>query len=646
MFLRWIPSSSLLLTIIIIIGIVFRFMQLGEVRHGYDEGYPAYDALRILDGGQLMLVGQPSSVFLDNPPFMAYLQTIPLYFWRSLWSVYIFIIALNTMAIWFVFQVTRKLLGDTGALTAAFLFATSPWVVHFSRMPWVQGLLPLFTAIIAWGFWPHIVIKKGAPRNVFIAMMALTAMTQSYILGFAILLPVTILSLIFFRQIPKRPFYSGAIIFVICLTLFGVGLYKNEERNTTKLQSFLSDNAFSVNTQAMEHAIRLVTGLDYEAQAPIEGETFPRQALSRCAHILLSLGLLSGSIQALSALRRDNKERRLAIVLLVWFITPIISFLFLPYLVHPHYLLLSLPAGHVLVAWGTLPLFQQRRWRIAVMLSSLAIACLFWLNLYHAGQVVANSPSGFNGWALGDIAKIGKGIRELAQRSSYPRRVVAKDNSPLLSSISATYVDSMSELVIPDFMLLDQEPLLYILINQTSESLFLGLNQERFSEHTIQLADGTFVSFLGMPSYDRDEALMLPQEIVDWTSNAGLTFLGYSLGTPPPYRKDQSLVVSTFWRVEELRSDRVEWLVSPFIQVLNAKWQIITNESSNGQWGYRWHLGDVYVHRTTILLPEFVKPGEHQLVIGLGDAMHGTGFSLNSPSGARPFYLMPFQIDE
>jgi len=638
-----------MLAIIMIIGAVFRFMELGTIRHGYDEGYPAYDALRMLDGRQLLLIGQPSSVFLDNPPLMAYLQAIPLFFWRSLWPVYIFITALNTLAIWFVFQTTRKLLGETAALLAAFLFAISPWVVHFSRMPWVQGLLPLYTAVIAWGLWPVMVTKKGKPWHVFIAMLAITAMTQSYILGLAILLPVAILSLLFFHYIPKRPFYSGLLILIISLILFGVGLSLNEGRNSAKLQGFVSNNEFEVNPQALEHAVRFVTGLDYEGQGLVSEEPFSRQLLSRGAHILLSLALLAGGIRALLTLRRDNQDRRVAIVLLVWFLAPILGMIFLPYLVHPHYLMLTLPAGHVLAAWGTMPLFQYRRLRLGVVLVLLAIAGLFWLNLHRAGQTVANNPSGdgFDRWALVDITRIGETIRALATGNSTPRRIFAEDNSPLLSGISATYVNTMSELDFANFVLLPgQEPLLYVLINQAPESALLGPRQESFPERMIQVADGVTVSFLRIPPYDRDQALMLPLTMVDWSSDAGLTLLGYTMETLPPYRANQPFVVTTYWRVEELYPDRATWLVSPFFHVLNEEGQIMANESAVGQWGYRWQFGDVLIHRTTIPLPDYIEPGEHQLAIGLTDPLQGTRFMLNSPSGAEPQYLTPLHIDE
>ena len=67
------PMFSLLL-----LSLGLHLLTLGTVRHGYDQGYQAYLALRWLDGHQWLWIGQPSSVFIDNAPLMAYLQAIPL----------------------------------------------------------------------------------------------------------------------------------------------------------------------------------------------------------------------------------------------------------------------------------------------------------------------------------------------------------------------------------------------------------------------------------------------------------------------------------------------------------------------------------------------------------------------------------------
>ena len=89
-------------------GVALRFMQMGLIRYTYDQSYPAYQALGLLDGGAWPLIGQPSSVFLDNPVLMVYLQAIPLALFRSPLAIQAFVLILNTAAIWFVYRAALK----------------------------------------------------------------------------------------------------------------------------------------------------------------------------------------------------------------------------------------------------------------------------------------------------------------------------------------------------------------------------------------------------------------------------------------------------------------------------------------------------------------------------------------------------------
>ena len=163
------------LLLVLAIGAGLRFANLGLIRHGYDASHPIYDALRILVGHEFPLLGQPSSVFLDNPPLMGYLQALPLLLWRSPWAVYLFVIALNTLAIAFVYRVAQALLGNAVAFFAALLFAINPWLIVYSRWSWVQGLLPFFMALIAWSLWPALVDRSRSPWRLIVAAVGLGA---------------------------------------------------------------------------------------------------------------------------------------------------------------------------------------------------------------------------------------------------------------------------------------------------------------------------------------------------------------------------------------------------------------------------------------------------------------------------------------
>ncbi len=647
LYLRASPIVALL--IVLAVGAGFRFFNLGLVRHSYDDSYPIYEALRILDGHKLLLTGQPSSVFLDNPPLMSYLQAIPLLVWRSPWAVYIFITALNTIAIWFVYRSAQQLLGNAVGLLSAFLFAINPWVVYFSRTTWVQALIPFFTALIAWGLWPTIATEHRSPSRVLVAGLAVTAMMQTYIQAWGVLVQTGPLVTLFRRRIPRRALYVGISIFALALVVYGGGLSERWETNRTKLLGFLSKGELRLTREGLDHAVRLVTGRDFEYVYGW-GETREynlRRASSLAVHYLLGAALITGVTRAVIELRRRGRGQRTAVVLLVWFAVPILLASISAYPVHPHYLLLSCPAGHMLAAWGISPLLHRKGLRWIVIFILLVIAILFGFNLYQASEEVATRPTGpeFNDWALGAGAKMGAAVRDLSKGDGYPQRICAKGHETLLSSLSGTYLTTLGEIDFPNYVLLPgEDPLLYVLVNTVPEPEALGPLQESFPEHDIIFADGTRVSFLRALPYSRDRALALPDAVLDWPSEAGLTMLGYSLNAA--VRPGQPIHCTTYWRVEELRPGREEWYIDAFYHLLDQAGQIITNVGGHGQWGYHWQLGDVYVDRVSIPVPADLAPGEYRIEIGLFDCIHTRNYPLRSPDGPIYAVVVPVTVEK
>ena len=299
------------LALIVLVAAFLRVEYLLQIEHNVDHAYPIWQALQTLDRGVFPLTGQGTSVLFANPPLTGYLFLPLIALTRSPLGAYILVIALNTVAVVLAYRAARLIIGGDRALIAAFLMAVNPWVIEYSRTELgaesaaVFGLRAGVGAVVGTARY-----SENPARRLLIALVILTITAQTYLLGYALIVPVGVLIVIFWRRVPKRALIAGAAIFLAAGAIYGAGLLAQRDAVEARLSEF-GTNPAHLSSEALDHALRLVTGSDYAIArgtlAPIDNSAL-RETLSNIAQTALIVVMIVGVGGALIALRNPAKR--------------------------------------------------------------------------------------------------------------------------------------------------------------------------------------------------------------------------------------------------------------------------------------------------------------------------------------------------
>lgn len=647
---------------ITLLGGLLRFSYLLQIEHNTDRAYPIWQALMTLEHGALPLIGQGTSVLFANPPGMGYLLLPVMALTHSALGAYLFVIALNTLGIWFTYKAVRLITRPRAALVASFLMAVNPWMIEYSRLTWVQGLLPFLVPALAWALWSALLGTARNPgRRLLLALILLTIAAQTYLLAFALVIPVGVTVIVFWmnphpqtasatrwRRGMIRGLIAGGVIFAVFGVVYAMGLLEERDMVGAQLAHF-GENPAHLSGEALSHAIRLVTGQDYAAargvDAPAE-DAAQRQELSQIAHVVLLAALMLGA--ALSIWRAVRRDRR-GLLPLIWFGVPILLMSYVGQPVHPFYQLLGIPAGFALAGTGLdtatralVGRFERQAgggryvWSpySTTVLGVLAIlfGILMTINSIRYAQETWRYPGahGLTALSLEYGLELGDFLRD---RASDRSTVFADADGWILPSLAGKTLNTVRDTRVPNVMIFPHDGGFYVSINNRLPARY----EDTFNALVTTLRDGNVIRInvlsAGMSVFQ--------QRNIDVTSTNGVRPFFYALDSV-----NGVWTLTTEWVLDDPLPERTDQrLFAPFAHIFNADGSRALIVDGQAVPGYEWRPGDVHVHRMRFTLPEDGHP-PYTLAIGQYDADHDQNAIFILQDGTyTPLITLPDQLD-
>jgi 4-amino-4-deoxy-L-arabinose transferase-like glycosyltransferase len=611
--------ERLILVVILVVGAWLRFQHIGDIEYNIDQAYPIWQALKTLDTGVLPLVGQGTSVLFANPPLTGYLLLPALALLREPIAAYMVTLMLNTLAIWLVYRGLRWLIGTRLALVGTALFAVNPWIIEDSRRTWVQSLAPFFVCLIFWALVPVLTGQTRHPqRRVLIATVGLAIFAHTYLLAYALVAPVGLLLLLYWRRVPRRPLVIGGAVFAVLTLLYGIGLARQWDDTSQRAEQFSSGQA-RLSAEALNHALRLVTGAGYTT---VRGGTAPandadlRADLSAVLQVIWAAAIATGGALALIRLWQSRSPesapgRDVAIVLGVWFVLPILMMSYVSQVVHPFYLLLTVPAGYGLAALGIAPLLRYRIGVISVLALVMVTGTVNGLNTIRFAQDTAAHP--------------GEDLPTLPLRESEAlgRRIHAA-LTPGMALIAP--MDEWTQVTLAGRVLrverldnLDRSTViprdggLYITMQRDPAAPFTPPLVAQPVAEPLVLGDGAIITL--WRAQQSDVTIDHP---ADFPSDIDVRFAGWTLdGDVLP---GAVVTLDTYWRVDALHADRGVWTFAPYAHLYDGSGARIVIADSTDISALTWAAGDLLVYRLVLAVPQ-ESFGPYAVNVGLYDSV-------------------------
>jgi hypothetical protein len=361
-------AALVLLGIALFIGGALRLYRLDLIDFRFDQAFPLQYAIDITQG-RLWAV-QPHGSVAAHLPVYLYLMALPYLVTGNFLAIVSFRILLDVISIALCWWIGARYINWRVGSIAALLYAVAPWAIQSARNTAVESL-PLFTAILIIGLFE--LIQRRNPWGMAISGLGLALSIGNHLAGMY-LVPVALMGWWFGRRSIRR--WPVALALPPLLLLGADYLLYDAAHGFENIHSLLSNagKPAQLTGDALQYALWLSGGThisDLTAQA--YGHWIAQvpaflTGLDTLQVLVLLCGItvlvISGIVLAVRRLQGrqmaplEVREVGAMLLALIWWAVPIVLQLRHSQPMLLHYLLPTLPAPFLLMAYGVDTVFR------------------------------------------------------------------------------------------------------------------------------------------------------------------------------------------------------------------------------------------------------------------------------------------------
>lgn len=645
--------------LILALALVLRLRGLDTTGIWNDQAFTLGTAMRWVNGGDVPLAANVSSVGFINPPMIEYLYAMALRIWPDVLSVALLTLLSGMLAIVAAGWVTCKIFGRRAAFWTMLIFAINPWSVFYSQLIWNQTLVPLFSTLMFVSLVLYFAVERR-PGYLISSFVWAACMTQVHPGSSPQLLTMGVLFVIFWRRLKVWHIAAGIGAFLLIYTPYllfenGVGW-----RDVTRILELMGQpTSTSIASLLVSFDLLQAQGLWSDVKNVVLFDDLATLVLAGAVLISLFLGVRSFAKRSQSA---GTKNRVTAFtILFIWFFLPMLFYLRSSELVYvqPYYLVGQIPA-HFLFIGITLSWAQERfnlpgwegmsgtkrhvaqfvTWFIMPLPLLVLLGWQVSFNLQFQDARAHNLP--MEAQVRQIRSAIGIGNELLAERPDCLLVVISEGHT-----VEQSYLSLLREFTVPERVILSDgqyavplpDPCAIYLdaLPGSRASNWLGTEAVEIADTRIDVPNAVW-HYSEITRGERQRLIdhfRLQGDLPRWEN--GVALQGYERGS---LEAGGNVGLTLIWSVV---SPPVEKQYHTGTYLLTGENQLVAQYDGPGFDSIQWRQGDMFITWADIPVPSDITPGDYQL--GIAYYSWPDVVRVNLLSGENMYYLEQVKVE-